>query len=99
MLRRLVRSDPSTLTKTRAWRRSADVSTPVTVTKPIRGSLSSPMLSDRTSLTASFTRRRRSVIEAHDLPLAEAELERLLGEVPLRAVEQLLDLAMPARHA
>ena len=35
-------SEPSTLTKTRAWRRSGDVSTPVTVTKPIRGSFSSP---------------------------------------------------------
>jgi hypothetical protein len=42
------RSAPSTEMKTRACRRSAEVSTPVIVTKPIRGSLSCPTASDRT---------------------------------------------------
>src|SRR6266508_1795948 len=46
-------------TKTRAWRRSVDVSTPVTVTKPIRGSLSCPTASERTWRTDSLTRRMR----------------------------------------
>src|SRR4051812_36099518 len=51
---------PSTETKTRAWRRSGDVSTAVTVTKPTRGSLSSCVIApDKTSRTASSTRRMR----------------------------------------
>ena len=57
-----LRSLPSTLTKTFAWRRSVDVSTPVTVTNPIRGSLSSPIASASVSRIASFTRRMRSVM-------------------------------------
>src|SRR5262249_18972272 len=61
VLRRFA-SEPSTLTYTRACRRSGDVSTPVTVTNPIRGSFSSPSPSETTSFTASFTRRIRSLI-------------------------------------
>ena len=54
-------ASPSTLTKTRAWRRSGLVSTAVTVTNPMRGSLRpSASRADRTSLTASFTRLMRS---------------------------------------
>ena len=41
-------------------RRSGDVSTPVTVTKPIRGSFSSGSASESTSRTDSLTRRIRS---------------------------------------
>src|SRR5918992_4521263 len=53
-------ASPSTLTKTRARRRSGLVSTEVTVTNPMRGSFTSPvMCADRTSRTASFTRRIR----------------------------------------
>src|SRR5215208_2294625 len=53
---------PSTLTCTRAWRRSGLVSTAVTVTNPMRGSLKpSDIRLERTSLTASFTLRMRSV--------------------------------------
>src|SRR3954452_24025145 len=55
-------SEPSTLTKTRACRRSGEVSTPVTVTKPIRGSFSSPTPTETTSRTASLTRRILSPI-------------------------------------
>src|SRR3954468_18243251 len=52
---------PRTLTNTRAWRKSGLVSTAVTVTKPIRGSLSpSAMRADRTSRRASLTLRMRS---------------------------------------
>src|SRR5437763_10998121 len=51
-------SPPRTLTNTRALRRSALVSTPVTVTKPMRGSAtSSARWADTTSRTASLTRR------------------------------------------
>src|SRR3954470_3277596 len=54
-------ASPSTLTKTRAWRRSGLVSTAVTVTNPMRGSLSpSASRAERTSRTASLTRRMRS---------------------------------------
>src|SRR4051794_16371877 len=51
-------SSPSTLKNTRALRRSGDVSTPVTVTKPMRGSFRpAASCAERTSLTASFTLR------------------------------------------
>src|SRR4051794_20451338 len=51
-------SSPSTLKYTRALRRSGDVSTPVTVTKPMRGSFRpAASCAERTSLTASFTLR------------------------------------------
>src|SRR4051812_34243912 len=54
-------SSPSTLTNTRAWRRSGLVSTAVTVTNPMRGSFSpSASRAERTSRTASLTRRMRS---------------------------------------
>src|SRR5688572_25536830 len=54
-------SSPSTETYTRALRRSGLVSTDVTVTKPTRGSRRSPaMWVERTSFTASLTRRIRS---------------------------------------
>ena len=53
---------PSTLTNTTAWRRSGDVSTPVTVTKPIRGSFSSSSASDSTCRSDSLTLRIRSAI-------------------------------------
>src|SRR4051794_41070454 len=53
---------PKTLTNTRAWRRSGLVSTAVTVTKPMRGSLRpSAIRAERTSRRASFTLRMRSV--------------------------------------
>src|SRR4051812_7729337 len=54
-------SSPRTLTYTRAARRSGLVSTEVTVTNPMRGSLR-PWASseERTSLTASLTRRIRA---------------------------------------
>src|SRR6185436_19578548 len=52
---------PNTLTKTRAWRRSALVRTSVTVTNPTRGSLRSRFTaSPSTSRTASSTRRMRA---------------------------------------
>ena len=55
-------SPPSTLTYTRAVRRSGLVSTAVTVTNPIRGSFSSvAMASPRTSRITSLTRRIRAV--------------------------------------
>src|SRR6476619_114485 len=51
-------SSPRTLTYTRALRRSGVVSTPVTVTKPMRGSFRpAASCAERTSLTASFTLR------------------------------------------
>src|SRR4051812_43710500 len=54
-------SSPSTLTYTRAWRRSGLVSTAVTVTNPIRGSFRpSAIRAESTSRTASLTRLMRS---------------------------------------
>src|SRR4051794_22125993 len=54
-------SSPSTLKYTRALRRSGLVSTPVTVTKPMRGSFRpAASCAERTSLTASFTLRIRA---------------------------------------
>ncbi len=73
------RSLPSTLTHTFAWARSRDVSTAVTVTNPIRGSLSVGIASERTCFIASSTRRMRSGRltratrpRAHELPLRRA---------------------------
>src|SRR5689334_20285498 len=82
-----------------AWRRSREVSTPVTVTNPIRGSLSSGSDSDSTCRIDSFTRRMRSLIGIHDRPLHPQQLPFLTGEVALGAVEQLLELSVPARDA
>src|SRR3954470_3709882 len=63
-------SSPSTLKNTRAVRRSGGVSTPVTVTKPIRGSFRpAASCAERTSLTASFTLRIRA-LAILDHPLA-----------------------------
>src|SRR5919106_89753 len=86
-------SDPSTETNTRACRRSGDVSTPVIVTNPIRGSFSSGSAAPSTSLTASFTRRMRSVIGCHHLAFHRQQVVFLPVQVPNRIVEQLLELA------
>src|SRR2546423_6947141 len=67
--------------------------TPVPVTKPIRGSFSSPIPSESTSFTASLTRRMRSLIERHELARARPELPFLAVQVPLRLVEESLRLA------
>src|SRR5262249_55228817 len=90
---------PSTLTNTFAWCRSGLVATPVTVTKPIRGSLSVGTASDRTCRIDSFTRRMRSVIEAHQFSLRPHELPFLPGEVALSAVEELDELGVPSGDA
>src|SRR5262249_26784272 len=77
-------SDPSTLTYTVAWWRSGDVSTPVIVTKPIRGSFRPPTASASTARTDSLTRRIRSLgIERHHLPVDPDALELLPVEVSL----------------
>src|SRR3954469_3209908 len=106
-VRSRLRSVPSTLTKTVAWRRSVEVSTPVTVTKPTRGSFNSPTASEITSRTASFTRRmrslmhvlKRSVVQGDDVSLHADELESLAGEKSLGAVQQLVELPVPPRDA
>src|SRR5215471_3906521 len=91
--------DPSTLTYTVACRRSGDVSTPVTVTNPIRGSLSVGTVSDSTCLTASFTRRIRSVmtgtlvLERHDPAVEPDDIPLLAVQPPLRVVEQAVQRA------
>src|SRR5689334_3881907 len=92
-----LRSDPSTLTYTVAVRRSGEVVTPVTVTKPMRGSLSSSTASASTARTDSLTRRMRSVIERHHVPLAAHEHELLAVEPARGLVEEPLDLALLAR--
>src|SRR3954463_12885350 len=89
-----LRSEPRTLTNTVAWRKSVDVSTPVTVMNPIRGSLSSPIASARTARTDSLTRRIRSLIQSHHLPLDAHALELLPVEVALRVVQQQLDVVV-----
>src|SRR5215216_5351064 len=62
-------SSPSTDTYTRACLRSGLVSTEVTVTNPMRGSLRpSARRAETTSRTASFTRRMRSAILEKVLP-------------------------------
>ena len=75
------------------------MTTPVTVTKPIRGSLSSGSASDSTCRIDSFTRRIRSVIGIHDLPVHADELPLLAAEIALGAVQELLELAVAARDA
>src|SRR4029450_5710933 len=92
-------SDPRTLTKTCAWRRSGDVSTPVTVTNPIRGSRSSPTASARTSCTAALTRRIRSLTGGHHLPLDTDQLVLLSVQVANRFFEQPSRLAVLAGDA
>src|SRR5438094_3755411 len=92
-------SEPRTLTKTRAWRRSGEVSTPVTVTNPMRGSLSSTSASASDSRIASLTRRIRSGIGAHYLSLGAHELVLLSVQIADRLFEQLLRLAVLAGDA
>ena len=76
-------SPPYTLSQTVAWARSEVVSTPVTVTNPIRGSLSVGIVSETTALIDSSTRRIRGdldellVIERHEVALAADQLEVL----------------------
>src|SRR5438876_522966 len=94
-----LRSEPRTLTKTRAWRRSGEVSTPVTVTNPIRGSFSSMSASASDSRIASFTRRIRSGIGGHDLSLGAHELVLLAVEIPDGFLEELLGFVVLARDA
>src|SRR5579859_3054363 len=65
----------------------------------MRGSLSSGTDSESTCRIASFTRRMRSLIRAHDLPLHPDELPFLPVEVTLGAVEELLELGVAARDA
>src|SRR4029453_7616879 len=92
-------SEPRTLTKTCACRRSGEVFTPVTVTKPIRGSRSSPTASARTSCTAALTRRMRSLTGRHHLSLDPHELVFLSVQVANGLFEQLRRLPMLARDA
>jgi hypothetical protein len=80
-------------------RRSGAVFTPVTVTKPILGSFSSPIASARTARTDSFTRRIRSAIERHHLALDAGALEFLPVQKALGVVEQAFHLTVPARDA
>src|SRR5438093_977095 len=93
-------SPPSTLTKTRACRRSGDVSTAVIVTSPIRGSCSVGIASPSTSRTRWLTRRIRSfAIGIHHLSLHRSQLPVLAREVALRLVEQPLHLTVLAGDA
>src|SRR5206468_12789934 len=92
-------SEPSTLTKTGAWRRSADVSTPVIVTKPMRGSFSSPTASARTARTDSLTRRIRSLIQCHHPAVDTRAIEVLPVQIVLGVVEQPLDATVVAGDA
>src|SRR5579859_4063456 len=65
----------------------------------MRGSLSSGTDSESTCRIASFTRRMRSLIRAHDLPVHPDELPVLPVEVALGAVEELLELGVATRDA
>src|SRR3954463_10014403 len=96
-LRSRLRTEPSTLTYTRAVRRSFDVRTPVIVTNPMRGSFRSPRASESTSRTDSLTRRMRSFIRDHDLALGARHLVLLPVQEAERAVEQSVELVVLAR--
>src|SRR5690242_1444408 len=63
----------------------------------MRGSLSSSTASASTARTDSLTRRMRSVIERHHVPLAAHEHELLAVEPARGLVEEPLDLALLAR--
>src|SRR3990170_2935321 len=87
-------SGPRTETKTFAWRRSFEVSTSVTVTKPIRGSLSSRRM------MSAISSRRRGLIRSIRFPCiviqgvvrrASRALQDLDPIVDDRSVEQGLD--------
>src|SRR4051812_3605853 len=83
-------SSPSTLKYTRALRRSGLVSTPVTVTKPMRGSFRpAASCAERTSLTASFTLRI----------LAVAILDHPPGRKAHDLAHDVLRRCQPALHA
>src|SRR3954447_14461782 len=85
-------ASPSTLTKTRAWRRSGLVSTAVTVTKPTRGSLRSCVRASlSTSRMASFTRRMRSLMLSRDERAAHLHRELALD---LSRLVDLQDVAL-----
>src|SRR3712207_2183713 len=94
---------PKTDTKTLAWRRSGEVSTAVTVTKPTRGSLISVAIaSESTSRTASSTRSMRSdfmlvpKVRPRDHTALDADALRTAGvEQAARGVGRLL--APPGR--
>src|SRR5579872_3924072 len=60
----------------------------------MRGSLSAPSASASTARTDSLTRRMRSLIWRHHLPLDRHDLELLPVEIPLRLVEQSGDAAL-----
>ena len=100
MLVRCFFSFPSTLTKTRACRRSGEVSTPVTVTKPILGSFSSRSASESTWRTASFTLRIRSATALTYRPrprLGSRVTRRLLAAVLVSAAVAGAGAALAAR--
>src|SRR3954464_8119150 len=82
-------SSPSTLKNTRALRRSGLVSTPVTVTKPMRGSFRpAASCAERTSLTASFTLRIRAPAILDHPPAFEVHV---LAQHVLRRDQAALD--------
>src|SRR5262249_26992032 len=101
------RSEPRTLTQTVACARSLVVCTPVTVTNPRPGSLSSWIASDSTCLTAWSTRRILPpprpdvplVIEADHGALDRDRLETLSQEPAFGVVEEARRLAGLARRA
>src|ERR671919_2223891 len=71
----------------------------------MRGSFSSPIDSESTSLSASFTLRIRpvssasGVVEGEDVALHRPQLERLAGEVALGPVEEADELVVATRDA
>src|SRR3954453_15489601 len=85
-------SVPSTLTYTRPWRRSALVSTAVTVTNPMRGSLRpAAMRAQRTSRSASLTRRMRPPLILDLLQLGGADHRALPADpVPETRIHKTL---------
>src|SRR3954465_5370335 len=96
---------PRTLTNTRAWRRSGLVSTAVTVTKPMRGSLRpSAIRAERTSRRASLTLRMRSaatllpqyVEHGSDTAFEPDCFWKLREDVALQVVHGALDQAQVA---
>src|SRR3954452_3509379 len=98
-------SPPYTLSHTVACARSDVVTTPVTVTKPMRGSFSVGIVSETTALIASSTRRIRGdrvvclVIERHQLALVGEQIEVLACQPPLGRVDEPLGLARLPRDA
>src|ERR671924_793066 len=64
----------------------------------MRGSFSSPTASERTSRTAAFTLRMRSLTGRNQLPLDAHELVLLAGEIPNRLLQERLRLAVVPGH-